>query len=196
MKYTEIFGIPYLEASDPAREIADVSEHQARGVEQVLSDRGELPPQAELLQLLQRMSVLEAKLAPQFIRVGLSGDWNQTADGATLPFRTVLLQAGDVERQGDGIRVTEAGFYQLTIDANAQQAREDYYRRVMFNRNGVEIPNSVFTVPVQGKSAYVGVTTVAYLDADDVVTVTTTGSALALPSSWLESRTRLSAVLM
>lgn len=195
MKYTEIFGIPYLEASDPAREIADVSEYQARGIEQVLSDRGELPPQAELLQLLQRMSVLEAKLAPQFIRVGLSGDWNQTANG-DIPFRTTLLQAGDLVRQGDGIRVTEAGFYTLSVDSVVQQASADRYRNVTFLRNGVALDNSTFSAPLNGTNAYIGMTTQAQLEADDVLTVTVTGDPRALPSLWLEARTRFSAVLM
>lgn len=72
--HTPLYSIPYLVGSDPAKQIAQVSEDQAVAIEALLLNKGMPPLDSELVDLIQRMSALETTMAtvlatfPRWIR--------------------------------------------------------------------------------------------------------------------------------
>lgn len=71
---TPLYQIPYLVGSDPAKQIAPVSELQATAVEALLRNVGTQPLDSDLVDLVTRLNALEAALStalatrPRFYR--------------------------------------------------------------------------------------------------------------------------------
>lgn len=148
---------------------------------------------AQLSQLADLIAALQVQTAPAYMRLVRSSNWSQTSDGV-IPFNQVQAASGGLSLDGNGIRVGVSGVYTISFDSVVQQNEADRYRNITIMRNGAAIDQGTFSAAINGTNAYLNVSMPVQLTAGDLVTINATGDPRALPSTWLQNRTRLTIV--
>lgn len=149
---------------------------------------------AEQSQLADLVAAQQQATAPAFARSGLAtSTWTQNAQG-TIPFTREIAASGAVAVEDNGLRALIAGAYQISLGARVIHTASNVWRTVSIYVNNAFLNDATFDGAVSGTSCDINLSLPLELNAGDLVTVFSSASSSAYPSSWNQDRARFAMV--